>query len=63
MQFSNVASDWLTAVLAANQKSRLKTVLVNNNTLIDINVGKPDPRSSVFVTVNRLLAGGIFGEK
>ena len=38
-----MASDWLTAVLAANQKACLKIVLVNNDLLITISVGTPKP--------------------
>ena len=39
-------SDWLTAVMAANQKACLKSVLVYNDLLITISDSKPDPRTS-----------------
>ena len=44
-----MASDWLAAVLAANQKVCLKTVSANNDLLIKINVSKPNPCTSEHV--------------
>ena len=38
-----MASDWLTAVLAANQKACLKTVLANDDFLTTTSVSKTNP--------------------
>ena len=45
-------SDWLAAVLAANQNACLKSVLVNNDFLITISDSKPDPR---LITIRDIL--------
>ena len=39
-----MASDWLTAVLAAKQKACLKIVLVNNDLLITFSICELNPR-------------------